>query len=118
MRPLVVHRETATVRSAHASTASRAGGCSKDYGAVDGTDQQRLNTGGAVLPRIAEVFGMSSAAFLQAAISGKDVPAPLTSTVQASELLSQFLRITDPDVRERCLDYVRRAAARDVGRAA
>jgi len=84
---------------------------------VDGTDQQRLKTGGTALPRIAQVFGMSPDAFLQAAICGKGVPAHLSSTVQASALLKEFMRITDPGARERCLDYVREAAARDVGRA-
>ena len=98
--------------------ASRADICSKDQGAVDGTDQQRLNTGGTALPRIAQVFGMSPDAFLEATFSGKDVPAPLTSTVQASVLLKEFMRITDPDIRECCLDYVREAAACEVGRPA
>ncbi|GJE14713.1 hypothetical protein FOHLNKBM_5788 [Methylobacterium longum] len=85
---------------------------------MDGTDQQRLKTRGTVLPRIAQVFGMSPDAFLEAVIAGKDAPAPLTATVQASALLSDFMRITDPDVRERCLEYVREAAAREAGRAA
>ena len=99
-------------------TASRADVCRKDHGAVDGTDQQRVRTDGSAMPRIAEALGVSPAVFLEAVVSGRDVPAPLTSTVQASVLLNEFLRITDPGARERCLDYIRRAAAGDVGHAA
>jgi hypothetical protein len=97
---------------------SRTTACSKDHGAVDVSDQQRPQTGGTALPRIARVFGMSPDAFLRTVISGKDVPAALSSTVQASALLNAFMRITDPGARERCLEYVREAAAREVGQAA
>lgn len=85
---------------------------------MDVTDQQCSDTGETALPRIARALGVSSESFLRAVIVGKDVPAPLTATVQASVLLNEFMRITDPDVRERCLEYVRKAAAREVGHAA
>ena len=85
---------------------------------MDVTDQQCSNTSGTALPRIARALGVSSEAFFRAVISGKDMPAPLTATVQANMLLTEFMRITDADVRERCLEYVRKAAAREVGQAA
>lgn len=85
---------------------------------IDGADHQCFRVGSAALRRIANAFRVPEETFVQAVLTGKDAPGKLASAMQANALLDAFEQITDPAVRERCLDYVRAAAARSADPAA
>ncbi|WP_331327196.1 hypothetical protein [Methylobacterium fujisawaense] len=63
-----------------------------------------------VLERIACVFGLSAAQFVQAARTGGSGLAELQMQMQAVALLQEFGKITDPPARQRCINYVRGVA--------